>query len=659
VSVAVQGRQVENKNIYRFGVFFLAVAVGVTALTARMFQMQVLEHKPAAQGAEAQANETVYIPSTRGLIYDSTGAPLVRNIQTFTVTVTPSDLPLDRELDVATKLGRVMGADPIDIMTRIDSATGSLYRPVTIGENVAVDVARFIEENYDQLPGVKVVPISKRQYLTKELFAELIGYEGRITDAQYKDSKDKPGRYSNQDVVGQAGLEAYYEETLRGVYASQQVALDDSGKPIPGLASPAEGEVPGSSLTLNISTREQQMALEALNWGLSNASRAQGTIIVMNPQNGKILAMVSLPSYNNQLFAEGISETDFQKLLNNKDEPLLNKATAQYPPGSTFKLVTATAALEEKVDGRPQYVATDELPTAAFLQVGEYRFTDWNNAGFGLLNLTEGFAFSSDTFFYKLSELLAPPTGKDRTNIAANNLAKWARYYGFGAATGVDLPGEAEGIVLDQEWKLKTTGKDVYVGELYQAAIGQGYQAATPLQLLNAYCALANGGNLWRPQLVGKITKPDGTVTDVAPSLIRRLPASEQTLLTMRLAARAVVTTGHTLNLNELPIRVAGKTGTAEFGVPDKQKRLPYHEWFVGFVPGDPYNGDFTQPDSQLAIVAFVNGANSRGNVAVEIVKYYLMRHFKLKYDLRARYDRTPGALNWWVTLRGNFYGRD
>jgi penicillin-binding protein 2 len=674
MSVSVQGKQIESKNIYRFGFFVLAVAIGVSTLSARMFQLQILEGPKTGQIADVQPTETVTVPSTRGLIVDATGLPLVKNVITFAVTVTPSDLPPHSEQDVAAKLGSLLKMDPILIVTMIDSAPGSQYEPVRIADGIDVKVARFIEENSSALPGVKIAVVSKRQYLSPELFGQLIGYEGQITRSQLGDQINDQGQgqlttaqyaqlqalgYSGEDVVGQAGLEVQYEQKLRGVYATQKVSLDSSGKPIPGLAGPEEGGVAGSSLTLNIDSKEQKLASDALAWGMDKAGIQQGTIIVENPQNGKILAMVSLPSYNDQLFADGISQTDFQNLLADKNQPLLNKAISQYAPGSTYKLVTATAglsgvpALPAPIGGEPIPAAapaitpTSELLSQPYIQIGAYKFKEWDNKGWGWLNIVEGIAYSSDTFFYQLA-------GK----VGIEGLAYWARQYGFGAATGVDLPGEAKGIVLDTNWKRQNKGETIFPGEIYQAGIGQGFIATTPLQILNAYCALANGGNLWTPQIVKSVTPPGGTPAEVSPKLINRLPITPQTLTTLQEGMRAVVTTRHTGNLTDMPIKISGKTGTAEFGVPDRLGHLPYHEWFVGYVPANPYSDDFSKSDSQLAVVAFVYGANTKGNVATEIVKYYLSKHFKLpSYQLNSNPVAGLGGIDTYSFKKGLFYG--
>ena len=631
------------KNVYRFGAFALAVAIGVTSLSARMFALQILQAQQAAQVAgNPQDSSLEPIASTRGLIFDASGKPLVKNVVDYSVIVTPSDLPLDQEQVVAERLGSILNLDPIYIETQIDSITGSQNVPVQIADGISAEVARFIEEDVDELPGTKVVMTSRRQYLTKDLFAQIIGYEGRITASQYAELKDLG--YSAQDVVGQAGLENYYEQDLRGTYGDQTVALDNTGKPVPGLVTPGKDPVPGDSLTLNIDSNEQQLAQTALAWGLKKAGVTKGVIIVENPQNGKILAMVSLPAYDDQLFADGISETDFQKLLTDPDQPLLNKAIGgQYAPGSTYKLVTGTAGLQ---DGK--ITTSSTLLSQPYIQVGDFKYWEWNQHGWGPLDIIGGVAYSSDTFFYQLARLV----GLDR-------LTYWADQYGFGKPTMVDLPETATGIVPTDAWKVQNKGEHMYEGELMQAGIGQGYDASTPLQLLNAYCAMINGGNLWQPQVVDSITDGStGAVTKVQPVLLNRLPASQATLQVMREATRDVVTSRHTYNLVDLPVKVAGKTGTAEFGTLDKMNRLPYHEWFVGYTPGDPFKDDFTQPDSKLAVLAFVYGGNTWGNMATEIVKYYLMMHYKLiTREWQATDPRTPGYVQNWIWKTTNYYG--
>jgi penicillin-binding protein 2 len=635
----------EFKNIYRFGMFVLMLAVAVATLAARMFYLQVVQPQPAAQiSADTQATKLVSIPAPRGIIYDDTSKPLVENVVDFSVTVTPIDLPRGQEQTVAQRLGSILNLDPVYIETLIDSTTGSLYVPVKVADGVSAQTAGFIAENGDALPGVKIAQSQKREYLAGDLFADVLGYEGRITQTQYDHLKTQG--YSPDDIVGQAGLENYYERQLRGTPGNETVALDAAGEPIPQLVNKGLDPISGDSLTLNLDTHEQQIAAEALAWGVKAAKVTQGAIIVENPQNGKILAMVSLPSYNDQLFADGISASDFQSLLTDPAQPLVNKAVgAQFAPGSTFKLVTGTAGLS---DGSIN--TTQTLTSQPFIQIGEFKYWEWNRQGWGPLNIYQGFSYSSDTFFYQLA-----------TKVGLQDLTYWADQYGFGKPTGVDLPETATGIVPTDAWKQSTQNYPMYTGEIMQAGIGQGYDSVTPLQLLNAYTAMANGGYLWQPQIVKSITDGrTGKTTDVQPVLMNKLPASAATLQVMREASRLVVTSRHTINLTDVPLMIAGKTGTAEFGVPDKRGRLPYHEWFVGYTPANPYVDDFSQPDSQLAVICFLYGANTWGNVSTEVVKMYMELHYKVITRpgiLLSR--RTPGYIMAWTYRTTNFYGNN
>jgi penicillin-binding protein 2 len=399
-----------------------------------------------------------------------------------------------------------------------------------------------------------------------------------------------------------------------------------------GVLANRQDAVPGASLTLTIDRTIQREATQALKWGMKAAGLKRGVFIVMNPQTGEVLALVSLPSYDNNLFARGISSKAFGALLNDKNKPLTNHAVqAHYPPGSTYKLVAGTGGLQDK-----KITATTKLRTRGYLTLSGTRFYDWNRRGFGLCDMNCGFGHSSDTYFFQVAGML----GADR-------LAHWAHMYGFGKPTGIDLPGEVAGIVPSNQWKIDALGQPMFGGEVYQAGIGQGYDVATPIQLINAYAALANGGKLYRPQIVRDVVGPDGNViTPFEPDLIREMPVSQKTLRTMRLAARSTVTLRHTYNLVDMPVKVAGKSGTAEFGTRDAKGRLPFHSWFVGFVPKDPYKADFSKPDSELVFLAFAYDSRTKGNAGTEIAKAFLQFHFHIKKDY----------LNRDLLRRGNFY---
>jgi penicillin-binding protein 2 len=301
--------------------------------------------------------------------------------------------------------------------------------------------------------------------------------------------------------------------------------------------------------------------------------------------------------------------------------------------------VTGTGALTDH-----KISPTTRVVTKPYLLLGKTKFWEWNHRGWGPITIHEGFAHSSDTFFFQLAGML----GIDR-------LAHWAHEYGFGQPTGIDLPGEVSGIVPSNAWKQATFGEDIFPGEVLQAGIGQGYDVVTPIQLINAYSALANGGKLYQPQIVRDIVGPDGSVVrPFQPKLIHRLDVPRSTLRTMRLAARNVVLVRHTYNLVDLPIVVAGKSGTAEFGLRDSKGRLPFHSWFVAFVPKHPAKTAsdpgglraVSREDASLVVLAFAYDSRTKGNAATEIVKYYLQMHFGIKHDYR----------NFNLLQRGNFY---
>ena len=623
----LDGRVEPAKRLSRFLVFGLAVIIGVSALTARLFYLQVATGPENATAAAHNRTVLQAIASPRGLIYDRNGRLLVTNVPTFTIKIRPADLPQPLREGVVARLAALTGVDAADINTSIDGNPGSSFDLVRVADDVDESTARLISEAGLELPGVEVVVEARRNYTDGPLMSQLLGYTGPVSAEQLPDLKAKG--YLPDDLLGKTGIESTYESDLRGIYGSESVERNASGRRIQVLQTVREAQ-PGNSLTLTIDTKAQQDAEKAMRWAMDQVGIKRGTVIAMDPQNGEILAMVSLPTYDNNLFARGISNTAYKKLLDDPDKPLINHATqAWYPPGSTYKLVAGTGGL---ADGKIS--ATTKLATKGYLTLGQTKFYDWNRRGFGPCDIYCGFGHSSDTYFFQVAGKL----GIDR-------LAYWAEQYGFGSPTGIDLPGEVSGIVPSNQWKQDTLGAAIFPGETYQAGIGQGYDVVTPLQLINAYAALANGGTLYAPHLVKEIVGPGGDVVrTVEPTVLREINVKPSVLKTMRTAARAVVTLRHTYNLVDMPIKIAGKSGTAEFGTRDRRGRLPFHSWFVGFTPGDPYKGSFAKTDSKLIVLAFAYDSRTKSNAATEIVKYFMQLHYGIKKDYRNPLDR------------GNFY---
>ena len=628
----LDGKPLSTRRFSRYLVFGLVVVLAVGTLSARLFYLQITNGTEYTAISNRQRTVDEPIPAPRGYIYDRSGRLLVKNVPTFAVKIRPADLPDDRRDEVVARLAALLRMDPAEINSTIDGNPGSAFDLVRVAQDVDKRTAQLISEAGFDLPGVDVAVEARRQYTDGPLMSQILGYTGPVSAEQLPDLRDKG--YQPDDLLGKAGLEAEYETALRGTYGVQTVARDKTGRRTQVLQTVKEA-VPGASLRLTIDSTTQREAQKALRWAMDKVGMTRGVVIAMNPQTGEILAMVSLPTYDNNKFARGISQTEYKKLLQNKDKPLLNHAIqAHYAPGSTYKLVTGTGAL---ADG--DISESTRVLTKPFLTLGETKFYEWNHRGWGPCDIYCGFGHSSDTFFYQLAGML----GIDR-------LAYWARQYGFGQKTGVDLPGEVGGIVPDNAWKQEALGAQIFPGETYQAGIGQGYDAVTPLQLINAYSALANGGTLYQPQIVREVVGPDGKVVrPFSRKVLHKLKAKPAVLRVMREAARSTVTLRHTYNLVDLPIKIAGKSGTAEFGTPDAQGRLPYSSFFVGFTPKDPRNGSFENHDSRLIVMAFAYDSRTKGNAATEIVKYFFQLHYGIEKDYRL-----PENLQ-----RTNFYSND
>jgi penicillin-binding protein 2 len=620
-----EGRLDLHRSGPRFIAFGVAAAIILGVLGGRLFQLQVLNGSEYAARAAAANTAEVPLRAPRGLIFDSAGRPVVVNTPSWTVKARPADLPDAQAHEVITRVAGMIGADAATLEQRYRAYRGSPYDLVPLQRGVSRDAALLIGEESAQLPGIVVEVDPVREYLDENgevdgsLLAHILGYTGPV-DAQELSQLSDAG-YLPDDIIGRDGVEASYETELRGRYGSELVERDASGR-LGKVIETTKEPVPGKNLMLTIDARTQRIAEDTLRWGMEAAGIQEGVTIVMNPQTGEILAMVSLPAYDNNLFATGISAADYQAYLDDPAQPLRNHAIADiYPPGSTFKLVTGLAALEEGVT-----TPTRLWPTYGCYQIpdapaGQCLY-DWNHAGFGPLNIVQAYAKSSDTFFYQMA-----------VHVGVEQLGYWANQLGFGQRSGIRLPGEAAGIVISREWAQSQGRPDVYTGELAQAGIGQNVIAVTPLQLLNAYCALANGGNLMQPMIVKGETDASGSlVTEYAPQVLRQVTPDQADLQVMRIGAREVITTGHAYNIRDLklPGALSGKTGTAEFGTPTAEGVLPFHSWFVAWLPSTPGG-----TDSPLAVLTFSYSAIVPGNVSLEVVKYFLQQYYGLNQDLR------------------------
>lgn len=574
------------------GVLILLLGV----LTARLWDLQIVQG--ARYRTLAEDNRLLRLPvaADRGIILDRNGKILARNIPGFAVSIVPVDLPKIRQQDVAGRIATLIGRDPQDVLKAIaEQRSRNPYEPVKLTTKpISRDLALLLAERAEAYPGVRIDAESIRQYVDGPLYSPIIGYTGPITQEELAAKRDQG--YLPTDQVGRTGLEWEYEQYLRGTYGWREVERDASQREIKTLAqTPPQ---PGGNVVLTIDDRLQRILATELEAGVAKDAFTQAVAVALDPQNGEVLAMVSTPSYDNNVFVRGITQPELDTLNSDRRHPLVNKAVGEiYPPGSTFKMVTGLAALTEGTATKNTIVNV----SSNVMTVSGFNFYDWR--AHGVLDFVHGFAHSSDIYFYSLAGGSPMSTV---TGVGPEAIAKYARMLSFGAPTGIDLPGEASGIIPDPEWKLRTFDEPWTIGNTYHESIGQGYVAVTPLQLVNAYAAVANGGTVWVPHLLKNVQDAQGNVTYTkAPEVARKLAMKPDDLRLLRQAARLVVTSGHAY-MPGLKLPIAGKTGTAEFGQSsgkDSAGRnlLGFHNWFVSFMPKE----DNTDPTAQIAMAIF------------------------------------------------------
>lgn len=571
----------------------------------------------------------------RGIIYDRNLKPLVRNTANFVLYLRPIDLPkneLDRDnlirkvadiLDDGTtapveNLGGLSlvsdTASYFKIKTLLDQVSiGSLesYQPLFIADNIDYDRAMLLSLKLSDLPGVFLSNKIRREYLFPVIddktgdkalsFSHLLGYTGKISEKEYKTLGND---YSLIDYVGKSGLEYFWEKELKGVPGRKNIEVDALGR-----QKKIVNEVPaqdGANLRLAIDEDLQRKAEAVVDNYLKKLNLGRASIIIENPQTGELLALVSVPAYDNNLFAKGIRQEDYQKYLNDPDRPLFNRSVSgEFPSGSTFKLVVASAALQEKIINE----TTSFLSTGG-LHIGQWTFPDWKAGGHGTTNVRKAIAESVNTFFYYVGGGY-----QDFAGLGVERLGKYAKLFGVGVKTGIDLPNEATGFVPTADWKEETKDEPWYVGDTYHFAIGQGDMLVTPLQVANFTAAVANGGKLMKPHLVSAILDSNNNVVkDIKPEIIRENFIDADNNKIVREGMRQTVLAGSARSMQVIPVAVAGKTGTAQWS----SKKAP-HAWFTGFAPYD---------NPEVVITVLVEEGREGSSVAVPIAKEILQWYF-------------------------------
>ncbi|MEM8805197.1 MAG: penicillin-binding protein 2 [Cyanobacteria bacterium P01_G01_bin.38] len=561
-------------------VMILLSLVMLGGIGSRLFYLQLVEGDRNRELAEE--NRVLLLPRrpARGTIYDRKGRILAGSRLSHSVSIWPISLPKEQRPQVIKRLAQILDVPPEEIAKRLETAGFDSTQSVSIARGVSPAQATALAEYAPELPGVRVEAEAVRNYPHGDLAAHVLGYTGEITDAELQLRLEDGYRLG--DFIGKMGAEAAFESSLRGEWGGQQVEVDSTGRVISILGQKPSKSGQDVQITLDL---DLQRSAEA---ALGNNI---GAIVALDPRDGAILAMVSRPTFDPNIFSTRITDAQWAQ-LNSRGNPFLNRTLQAYPPASTFKIITTTAALESG-----EYSPDTVLPTFPFISAGGIQFWDWNRAGFGPLGFRGAMAMSSDTFFYQVGR-----------KIGEQPIIEWMRKYGFGKKTGIELaPEEFAGLVPDEAWKQENIGEGWYLGDTINMSIGQGYMQVSPMQVAIMFAVPANGGYRVTPHLLmDKAETQDWkTSMNLEPSTIKVLQDG----------LRQVVTsgTGQSLNAPELP-PISGKSGTAE--------APPYenHTWFGAYGPTD---------NPEVLVVAFgEHSGGGGGSFAAPMVLQVLKTYF-------------------------------
>ena len=644
----------------------------------RLWQLQFLEGGAWRTRAVQQQSLLVTVSPPRGVIYDRNGEILVRNVPAYNVTITPGNLPdePERERDVLMRLAQMLGVpystregfdvpehrpeitavgrseypplgEPPEpgLLEMVDEVRYLLpYAPIVVEQNIDRDLALLIaQEGSVTMPGVGIEIVSRRRYTYGELTSQILGFLGPIPPESVEEYEQK-GYDAAVDRIGYAGIEAQYEESLRGVPGRRVVVRDVLGMELSVLSETEP--VPGDNIYLTLDIRLQQVVEAALASGLEQAGSRRGAAIVLDPRDGEVLAMASQPTYDANMFSRRLDVDVYEQLLEDPHHPFLNHAIAdQIPAGSVFKIVPATAALQEGVINRfttlncPGRVLLPNkfAPTDASLAQPFYCWINLQNGGgHGPLTVIGALAQSCDIFFYQVGGGFEET---EFTGLGVDRLAAYARLFGLGSRTGLDIPGEAAGLVPTPQWKRQTYQETWTTGNTYNLSIGQGDLLVTPLQMANALAVVANGGTLYAPQLVQHVSDAAGQIIrPYVPTISQTLSIDAAVWQTVREGLDEAVSetgTGNRAQLEDLGINLAGKTGTAEYcddiayaaGRCDVEadETLPTHAWFMAYGP-------FEAPEVVVLVWIYDGGEGSvtSAPVAKEVLDFYFRRQLGL-----------------------------
>ncbi len=559
-------------------IYYIAIGAFLL-LIMRLWQLQILQGSEYRKLSEANRLRIITTPAPRGIIFDRSGIPLVKNSPYYYASLIPDEFDKGK-VDL---LSNVLNIPAEEILEKINTKGLSPFVPVRLKQGLSFKEVSYLESRRSDLPGLIIEVEVSREYLYGDVGSHLIGYLGKLNPSQSKDPalKDVPP----EAFIGQWGAEMLFDKSLRGTPGKRVIEIDALGREIRLLQE--KPPIKGKDIMLSVDINLQKEAEMAF-------GEKAGALVAVKPGTGEILGMLSRPSFDPNLFARGISYDEWRALTHDKKNPMLNRALqSQYPPGSTFKIVTAIAALEEGV-----LSPETRVDCRGGIDYGRWHFGCWRKHGHGVISMHRAIVESCDVYFYEAGKRL----GIDK-------IYDYAMSLGLGRKTGIELGREREGLIPNAKWKLENKKLPWFLGETFNTAIGQGYVAATPLQLAVMTSAIANGGNLYKPTLI----------KDTPPVIVGKAKVSPETLEIVKKGLSGVVNepSGTGWAAKSQIISIAGKTGTAQvvainIGSQNLPERFRDHAWFVAFAPVE---------NPEIALAVLVEHGGHGGGAAAPIAK--------------------------------------
>ena len=584
-------RQFEAK-LQRSLVWFRYFTIAVLAiLFIRLFSLQIIKKGELYKRSEANRIQLFFDPAPRGIIYDRNGKVMVENIGSFSVLFSPTNLTREETEETLKKLGEILNFDYPSMLAKVGSSIRQPLNSILLAEDVPRSEVFCLAEEKVNLPSVNIEVQPKRHYLHNNFASHLLGHLGEIGPKELRALYG--AGYKLGDIIGKSGVEKIYDNSLRGRSGGRQVEMDASGRQLRIISSVLPEE--GNSIILTIDERIQKLCEDSLNG-------KAGAICAINPANGEVLALVSKPDFDPNLFTERLPLSRTQELFTDPGFPMFDRVIqSQYAPGSLFKIITAIAALEEGV------ITVDEtLDCRGSLQIGNREFKCWKEKGHGRLDIVQAIAQSCDVFFYQLG-----------LRVGGDRLAKYARMLGLAKEIGISLPSEAKGLVPDSTWKKINFGEQWYSGDTANMSIGQGYLEVSPLQMASLISMIANGGVIYEPLIVKKIIDGQGNVIKTfLPKVMVKPKISPETLSIVRRGLREAVLSGTSQVLKFKRLSVAGKTGTAQ------NPQGEDHAWFICYAP---------EEDPIIALAVLVEHGGHGASAAAPLARQILNGIFTLK----------------------------